>query len=89
MTMIIPPSDSSTPKTWQRKITVIPSKIEVPFMHMVEPSGSTKPAILGGTPSPSSAAWRAAGRVALLELVEKAVISAERTREKNSRGRSR
>src|SRR5437016_8563441 len=37
-----------TPKTCARKSTVTPSNSAVPFMHIVDPSGSTKPAILGG-----------------------------------------
>src|SRR2546429_1676051 len=41
------PRLSETPNTWARKSTVTPSYRAVPFMHMVEPSGSTKPAILG------------------------------------------
>src|SRR5579859_6351867 len=40
---------------------------------MVEPRGSTKPAILGGILSSRSATWMLVGRVALLELVENAV----------------
>ena len=53
---------------------------------MVLPMGSTNPAMLGGTPSCSCATSRAVGSVALLELVENAVINAARTREKNNSG---
>jgi hypothetical protein len=49
-TIICSGSVSEMPNTWQRKITVIPSKIAVPFMHIVLPMGSTKPAILAGCP---------------------------------------
>ena len=86
MTAAIWPSDRSTPKISARKITVMPSKIAVPFMHIVLPIGSTKPAMRCGTPSCSCAMSSAVGSVALLELVENAVISAARMREKNSSG---
>src|SRR2546430_6087088 len=58
-------------------------------MHMVEPRGSTKPAILGGIPSSSSATAMLVGSVALLELVENAVTMLARMRLQNTTGRSR
>src|SRR6266540_2761465 len=67
-------------------MTVMPSKIAVPFMHIVLPMGSTNPAIRCGTPSCSCAMSSAVGSVALLELVENAVTSAARMREKNITG---
>ena len=86
MTTIIWPRSSAIPKTWARKMTVIPSKRAVPFMHIVLPSGSTKPAIDGGIPRFCSATARAVGSVALLELVLNAVTSAARIRLKNRIG---
>src|SRR5207302_10908863 len=59
-----------TPKTCARKSTVTPSNSAVPFMHIVDPSGSTKPAILGGIFNSLSATAMLVGSVALLELVE-------------------
>src|SRR2546425_11490440 len=55
-------------------------------MHMVEPRGRTKPAIFGGIFSSSSATAMLVGRVALLELVEKAVTMLARIRLQNTRG---
>src|SRR5919106_4783856 len=43
MTAAICPSDRLTLKICARKITVMPSKIAVPFMHIVLPIGSTNP----------------------------------------------
>ena len=57
-------------------------------MHIVEPSGSTKPAICGGIFSSSSATAMFVGRVALLELVENAVMMLARIRLQNTRGSS-
>ncbi len=78
-----------TPKTWARKRTVAPSKRAVPFMFMVAPRGRTKPAIWGEMPRSRSAVSMVVGRVALLELVEKAVTITTRMRRKNSRGARR
>ncbi len=61
------------PNTCARNSTVTPSYSAVPFMHIVEPSGSTNPAILGGIFSSFSATEMLVGNVALLELVENAV----------------
>ena len=47
-------------------------------MFMVAPSGSTKPATVGGTPISCSAVAMLVGSVALLELVEKAVMTEAR-----------
>src|SRR5437867_13339913 len=55
-------------------------------MHIVEPRGRTKPAIVGGIFSSSSATAMLVGRVALLELVEKAVTMLARIRLQNTRG---
>src|SRR5438094_10669417 len=55
-------------------------------MHIVEPSGSTKPAICGGIFSSSSATAMLVGSVALLELVENAVTMLARTRLQKTRG---
>src|SRR2546422_6048294 len=71
-----------TPKTCARKSTVTPSNSAVPFMHIVDPSGSTKPAILGGIFNSLSATAMLVGSVALLELVER---SEEHTSELQSR----
>src|SRR5438034_7203167 len=57
-------------------------------MHIVEPSGRTKPAILGGIFSSSSATAMFVGSVALLELVENAVTMLARIRLQNTRGSS-
>src|SRR5438552_438463 len=69
-----------TPKTCARKSTVTPSNSAVPFMHIVDPSGSTKPAILGGIFNSLSATAMLVGSVALLELVENAVMMLARIR---------
>src|SRR5207249_5434162 len=69
-----------TPKTCARKRTVTPSNSAVPFMHIVDPRGSTKPAILAGIFSSSSATAMLVGSVALLELVENAVTMLARIR---------
>ena len=55
-------------------------------MFMVVPSGSTKPATLGLSPRVFLEHSSAAGRVALLELVEKAVTSTPRMSRKNASG---
>src|SRR2546428_6656231 len=57
-------------------------------MHIVDPSGSTKPAILGGIPSCCSATAMFVGSVALLELVENAVTMLARMRLQKTRGES-
>src|SRR6267143_6507482 len=85
-TTICVPRSSDTPNTCARKRTVTPSYSAVPFMHIVEPRGSTKPAILGGILNSSSATAMLVGRVALLELVEKAVTMLARIRLQNTRG---
>ena len=43
-------------------------------MFSVAPSGSTNPAVLADTPRFSRVTWMLVGSVALLELVENAVI---------------
>ena len=55
-------------------------------MHMVEPSGRTNPAILGGIFSSSSATAMLVGSVALLELVENAVTMLAPMRLQKARG---
>src|ERR1043166_5336264 len=82
------PRSSDTPNTCARNSTVTPSYNAVPFMHMVEPSGSTKPAIWGGILSSSSATAMLVGSVALLELVENAVMMLARMRPQKTRGES-
>ena len=71
---------SWTPNTWARNSTVIPSNNAVPFMFMVAPSGTTKPAIDLGTPNFSSAVRMVVGIVALELEVENAVIISSRIR---------
>ena len=66
------------PKTWATNRTTQPSNSAVPDMFIVVPSGSTKPATGARTPRSSRAAASAVGRVAALELVEKAVTSTGR-----------
>jgi hypothetical protein len=85
-TMICWPRFRSRPNTWARNSTVMPSNSEVPFMHIVLPMGSTKPAMDCGTPMFFSMTARLVGSVALLLLVEKAVTMDVRMRPKNSRG---
>src|SRR5690606_27082088 len=80
------PSERSTPNTWARNSTVTPSYSAVPFMFIVAPSGSTKPAIGGGTPSSPCATAMLVGSVALLELVENAVTMLARLRFQNAMG---
>src|SRR5207244_13277610 len=75
-----------TPNTCARKSTVTPSNSAVPFMHIVDPRGSTKPAILGGIFSSSSATAMLVGSVALLELVGDAVTMRARMRLAQTRG---
>jgi hypothetical protein len=55
-------------------------------MHIVEPSGKTKPAIRGGMPNSVSATAMAVGNVADELLVENAVINTVRIRLKNTTG---
>ena len=79
MTMIIPPMDRLTPNTWQRKMTVDPSKID----GCRSCTSSNRAAARTRRCSPARRArprgvLSAVGSVALLELVEKPVISAER-----------
>src|SRR5437773_693000 len=87
-TTICVPRSSDTPNTCARNRTVTPSYSAVPFMHIVEPRGSTKPAILGGIFSSSSATAMLVGSVALLELVENAVTMLARMRLQHTRGAS-
>jgi hypothetical protein len=64
---------SSIPNTCATNSTTAPSNRAVPFMLIVAPSGRTKPATLGRTPSVSFATRRLVGSVALDEEVENAV----------------
>ena len=66
------PNANSWPKTWQRKTGATACIKLDASMLMVAPTGQTKLAISFSTPRPSSAASMVTGRVAMLELVEKA-----------------
>ena len=81
------PNDSSTPNACARKSTVMPSNRAVPFMFMVAPSGSTKPATSRDTPKPLCAVSIVVGSVAFELEVENAVSMSVRARRKNSPGR--
>src|SRR5690606_4866966 len=72
-TVICDTTVSSTLNTWARNRTVMPSKRAVPFWLPVLPMVSTKWAIGFGILSFSMLTRMAVGKVALLELVEKAV----------------
>ncbi|MBW3534698.1 MAG: 1-acyl-sn-glycerol-3-phosphate acyltransferase, partial [Gemmatimonadetes bacterium] len=70
----------STPNAWARNRTVTPSNRAVPFMFIVAPRGSTKPATSRGTPRPWVAVRIVVGRVALELDVENAVTMSVRIR---------
>src|SRR5208282_4734443 len=74
------------PNTWAMKRTVTPSNNAVPFMHIVAPSGTTKPQTSRGNPSESSQTSSVVGSVAFEELVEKAVKIAVWARRKKFQG---
>ena len=76
----------STPKTWARNSTVTPSNSAEPFWFIDAPAVSTNRAIARGSPSSVSATRSVVGKVAALDAVANAVVSASREPRKNVAG---